>query len=233
METIRTLALAALAACPLSMSSAQAATVYLNADNISVSVGAGTSPGTFNNTVSASGFATLAEAIGKVIDAPSATASEDHTQASHIWFTATSLGGGLELIFDFGVSYDITTLHFWNYAFNNFSVDQVDFSFFNSVGALIGTQTINPLPSGSESNITAQDYALVSPLNTRSVVAFLTGDNRQVDFQNIGFTADVTDPTLDPDFEPSPVPLPASAFLLTAALGGLVAMRRKNAGKRL
>lgn len=232
MQNIKTLALAASAAFCLSVSTAHAAPVYLNIDNISVSVGAGTSPGTFNNTVTAGGFASLDEAIKKVIDAPSATASEDHTQASHIWFTATSLGGGLELIFDFGVSYDITTLHFWNYAFDNFSVDQVDFSFYNSVGTLIGTQTINPLPSGSEANITAQDYALVSPLNTRSVVAFLTGDNRQVDFQNIGFTAGLSDPTLDPDFDPSPVPLPASAFLLTAALGGLVSMRRKTAAKR-
>lgn len=220
--------LLAVAAIPVMVfaASSQAATVYLNKDNVSVSVGAGTSPGSFNNTVSAGGFGTLENAIQKVIDAPSAAASENHTQTTHIWYTADEVGGGLELVFDFGVSYDITELHFWNYAFDSFSVDKVEFSFFDAIDTLIGEETIFPAPSGSETNITAQDYPLVSPLNTRKVVAFLTGTNRQVDFQNIGFTATVSDPDLDPDPDPmSPVPLPASALLLLGGLGGLAAMR--------
>ena len=123
--------------------------------------------------------------------------------------------------------YDITTLHFWNYAFDSFSVDSVDFSFFDSLDQLIGQQTIMPLPSGSESNITAQDYALLSPLNTRSVTAFLTGTNGQVDFQNIGFTANTSDPDLDP--APNVVPLPASIFLLLGGFVGLGLVRRRKA----
>ena len=198
-----------------------AAPVYLNIDNISVSVGSGTGAGTSNNTFNGG------QTIDKVIDAPSATASEDHNQTTHIWYTFSDPTDGLELVFDFGVSYDITTLHFWNYAFDNFSVDSVDFSFFDSLDQLIGQQTIMPLPSGSESNITAQDYALLSPINTRSVTAFLTGTNGEVDFQNIGFTANTSDPDLDP--APNVVPLPASIFLLLGGFVGLGLVRRRKA----
>jgi hypothetical protein len=206
---------------------AQAATVYLNQDNISVSLGSNTTVGgSFNNTVSAGGFVDIDDALTKVIDAPSADASEDHTQVTHIWWTAPGVGGKLELVFDFGISYDITTLHFWNYAFDDFSVDLAEFSFFNSIGGLIGSQNINPAPSGSEANITAQDYALVSPLNVRTVSVLLSGTNGQVDFQNIGFTANVSDPDLDPDV--NVVPLPAGLVLLLTGLAGMALVRRQS-----
>ncbi len=52
------------------------------------------------------------------------------------------------------------------------------------------------------------------------MTAFLTGSNGQVDFQNLGFTAEVSQP-------PTPVPLPATAFLLIGALGGLGLLRRR------
>lgn len=197
-------------ALAMSASLAHAAPVYLNTDNITVEVGVGTSPGSFNNTFSSG------QTIEKVIDAPSASATEFHNQTTHIWFTADAVGGGLELLFNFGVSYDITTLHFWNYTSEDFDVDQVDFTFYNSLDQVIGMQTLFPA-LGSSPGIAAQDIALVSPLNTRSVKAFLTGTNRQVDFQNIGFTAEVSDPNNDP----SAVPLPAGGLLL---LGGLAAL---------
>ncbi|MDH5575659.1 MAG: hypothetical protein OEY80_09265 [Nitrospirota bacterium] len=85
---------------------AWAVPVYLNNTNISVAVGPGTSPGTFNNTF------TGGNTIEKVIDAPSANALEFHNQTTHIWFTADQVGGGLELLFDFGQEFDINTLHF-------------------------------------------------------------------------------------------------------------------------
>ena len=193
--------------------SADAASVYLNKDNITVAVGAGTSPGSFNNTFN--GGAT----IEKVIDAPSADAEEFHTQATHIWFTADAIGGGLELKFDFGTEYDINTLHFWNYTSESFDVDNVAFSFFNGGNALVGSLAVAPA-LGSSGGIEAQDILLAAPLNVRFVTAFLTGSNREVDFQNIGFTAEVS--------APAPVPLPAALPLLAFGLSALGVMGRRR-----
>lgn len=162
-----------------------AETVYLNKDNISVAVGPGTSPGTFNNTL-ANGAT-----IEKVIDAPAASAPEFHNQQTHIWFTANTIGGGLELLFDLQTSYDISTLHFWNYDGESFDVDNVAFTFFNSSNQQIGSLNVSPA-LGSSPAIFAQDIPLAAPLNVRYVTAFLSGSNREVDFQNIGFTAAVS-----------------------------------------
>jgi len=52
--------------------------------------------------------------------------------------------------------------------------------------------------------------ALAAPLNVQFVTAFLTGSNRQVDFQNIGFTAEI-----------SQVPLPAGVWLFISGILGL------------
>jgi hypothetical protein len=214
-------AIALLASAP-----ADASTVYLNFLNMTVEVGPGTGPGSSNNTFD-NGFG-----IEKVIDAPSADAEEFHSQVTHIWYTFSDPTDGLELLFEFDVSYDIDTLHFWNYTGESFDVDQVDFTFFDSVGAEIGSRTILPA-LGSASGIEAEDIPLLSPLNTRSVRAFLTGTNGEVDFQNIGFSALVSDPDLDPDAEPdtppngdATVPLPAAGWLLAAAFAGLIRLRR-------
>ena len=77
-------AVAGLAAAVCALGSAAQAAVYLNKDLISVSVGDGTSPGTFNNTFN------NGETIDKVIDAPSAAAEEFHDQETHLWFTASA-----------------------------------------------------------------------------------------------------------------------------------------------
>ena len=208
MTTIATAGLSALAgALALGLGATPASALYLNIDNISVSVGAGTSPGTFNNTFDDG------QTIDKVINAPTAASQETHTQTTHIWYTPTNPGGGLELIFDFGVSYDISMLHFWNYTSENYDVDQIAFTFFDAADQVVGTETVGPA-TGTEggAGIQAQDIALTAPLNVRSVAAFLTGSNGQVDFQNLGFTAEPS---------ASAVPLPAT---LPLAAGGLAAL---------
>ncbi len=193
---------------------AHAAPVYLNVDNISVEVGPGTSAGSFNNTFNGG------QTIDKVIDAPSADAEEFHNQTTHIWFTANEVGGGLELLFDFGLEYDISTLHFWNYTSEDYDVDQIDFTFFNKNSVQVGTLSSEP-DLGSAGGIKAQDYVFAAPLNVRYVTAFLSGSNRQVDFQNIGFTAEVSVPVGE-------VPLPAGALLMIPGLLGLGAATRRK-----
>ncbi len=196
---------------------ASAAPIYLNADSgITVAVGAGTSPGSFNNTFAGG------QTIDKVIDAASATASEDHTQTTHIWFTANSLGGGLELLFDFQQEYDVSTLHIWNYFGEGYDVDNIDFTFYNGSNAQVGALSVQPAlgSNGTQGPIYAEDIALNAPLNVRYVSAFLTGTNGSIDFQNIGFTAEVSQPVS------GQVPLPAGLPLLLAGLGGLAMLRR-------
>jgi PEP-CTERM motif len=190
-------------------SCAMAVPTYLNNTNITVEVGAGTSPGSFNNTFS--GGAT----IEKVIDAPSADAEEIHTQATHIWFTADAVGGGLELKFDFGIEYDLNTLHFWNYTGEDYDVDNIEFTFYNGSNVEVGSLSVSP-DLGSSPGIRAQDISLAAPLNVKYVTAFLTGSNREVDFQNIGFTAEVS----------TPVPEPSAMVLMALGLAGLLARRR-------
>ncbi|SER18528.1 PEP-CTERM protein-sorting domain-containing protein [Nitrosomonas sp. Nm51] len=207
---IKVLVLKALLLISFSITSAFGSPIYLNNTNISVSVGAGTSSGSFNNTFSGG------NTIDKVIDAPSATATEFHNQSTHIWFTAGNVGGGLELLFNFGQEYDISTLHFWNYTGEGFDVDNIDFTFFNSSNVQVGTLGIQPA-LGSSPGILAQDIVLPAPLNVQFVTAFLTGTNRQVDFQNIGFTAKVS----------TPMPEPGLISLLALGLLGMFVSRRR------
>lgn len=193
-----------------STGSVVAAPVYLNIDNISVTVGSGTSAGSFNNTFN------NGSTIDKVIDAPSADAEEFHNQTTHIWFTADLIGGGLELLFDFGQSYDISTLHFWNYTGEDFDVDNIDFTFFDQNNSQVGALSI--LPSlGTSPGILSEDINLAAPLNVQFVTAFLTGSNREVDFQNIGFTAEV-----------SQVPVPAAFWLFGSGLLGIISFARRR-----
>lgn len=194
-----------------------AQSVYLNRDNISVQVGPGTSPGSFNNTFD--GSAT----IEKVIDAPSAAAPEFHNQQTHIWYTASSPGGGLQLLFDFGTAYDISTLHFWNYDGESYDVDSVAFTFYDTANLEVGSLGVAPALGGSPA-IYAQDIPLAAPLNVRYVTAFLTGSNQQVDFQNIGFTASVST-VPEPDML---VTLPLGLAVLFLATHGRQRTRRSN-----
>jgi hypothetical protein len=214
--------------------SALAAPIYLNESNITVAVGPGTTATTSNNTFNSG------QTINKVIDAPSADAEEIHSQTTHIWFS----GGGLELLFDFQTQYDLTTLHFWNYTAEGFDVDNIEFTFFDASNTQVGMLGINP-DLGTSPGITAQDIVLAAPLNVQFVTAFLTGTNNQVDFQNIGFTANLStdrcltnpdDPICNPDPDPGPgpgpdplpVPEPSTiALLMVGLLGILIARRRR------
>jgi PEP-CTERM motif len=207
----RTTGLIAALLCLLSATDAMAVPVYLNSSNIMAAVGAATSPGRFNNS-----FANGATAV-KAIDAATAGAYEAHDESTHLWFTAAQPGGGLELMFDLSNEYDIHTLHFWNHADESLDVDEIRFSFYASSGAATGSLSVTP-SLGNSLGTRAQDITLAAPHNVRYVTAFLTGTNQQVDFQNIGFTAEVS----------RPIPEPGTGVLLALGLLGAVLRRRRG-----
>jgi len=217
MKNPATVIVAATAILGFGAAGANAAPIYLNIDNITVEVGAGTTATTSNNTYDGG------RTIDKVIDAPSADAEEFHNQQTHIWFS----GGGLELLFDFQTQYDLTTLHFWNYTSENYDVDLIDFTFFDSTRTMVGNLSITP-DLGSSPGIRAQDIALAAPLNVQYVTTFLTGSNGQIDFQNIGFTASLStdrcdDNPNDPICQPVGVPEPEGLALFSLGLAGIMA----------
>ena len=86
--------------------SAPAVGAYLNDSLISVTLGPShnADPEPFANR-------TTAASLASVIDAPTATSTEFHTQSTHVWVS----GGQLELVFDFGAEYNLSLMHFWNY----------------------------------------------------------------------------------------------------------------------
>lgn len=192
--------------------------VYLNNMNTDVRVGPATSNGgSFNNT--ADGYTSLHEALVKVVDAPSPDASQDHTQSSHIWWTAPDDNGVLELILSFDRTYSLKKLHFWNYAFDSFSADHVKLNFFRWPGSLVGNLEFDLLPSGSEDAILAQEFAFPSTYHDVKLVSvLLSGTNGEVDFQNIAFSGTLT----------KPIPLPASGAMLLGSFGLLSALRRRK-----
>jgi len=186
--------------------------IYLNDQNITVALGPSMAAEPFANR-------TTAASLASIIDAPSASAAEFHNQGTHVWVS----GGPLELVFDFQVEYDLTTLHFWNYHTESFDVDQIDFRFYDASNSLVGTLLgVVPALGGSSPSdstpILAEDYDLSSPSEVRFVNAVLSGTNGQVDFNNLGFTGVES------------VPEPAATLLVLTALG-LVAARNR-AGSR-
>lgn len=200
-------AMACAAAAALFAAAAAAEPVYLNAPAVAVTVGPNTRASTgdpaepFNNL-------STARSLANVIDAPSATAAEDHNQQTHVWVTGT-----LELKFDLRAEYELSALHFWNYFTESYDVDAIDLTLFDASGRRVGALSVTPALGGSGGNpIFAEDYALEFPSRVRFVDALLTGSNGQVDFNNIGFTGERSPP-------PRPIVITAAGELITAETG--------------
>lgn len=185
--------------------------VYLNDQNISVALGSSMAPDPFANL-------STAASLANVIDVASASDGEFHNQSTHVWVS----NGVLELDFDFGIEYDLQTFHFWNYHSEAYDVDDIDMSFYDSAMNLVGT--INDVMpalgngTGSDSDpIFAENITLSFPAKVQFVNMFLSGSNSQVDFNNIGFTATV-----------SQIPLPAAIWLFGSGVLGLVGVARRK-----
>jgi hypothetical protein len=190
---------------------AQAAPIYLNEANISVALGPNMEAEPFANR-------TAADSLASIIDADSAAAGELHNQQTHVWVS----GGILELVFDFGAEYDLSAIHFWNYFTETYDVDDIDLEFFDGDENSLGEAGFNPQLGNAANDgtpILAENVSLNFPTNVRYVSAILSGSNSQVDFNNMGFTGELSETDPDPD-----VPEPATLALL--AFGLAVAARR-------
>jgi hypothetical protein len=195
---------------------ASAAPIYLNSTNMTVALGPTmpTTPpnGPFENV-------SIEQSLANVINLPTATSGELHTQASHVWVNNVP---SLELVFDLQVEYDLTTLHFWNYFTEGFDVDNIAFTFFDSANVNVGSLSFAPAlggPGTSDSVPILAEHALLAfPSNVQFVNAVFTGTNGQVDFNNLGFTGELSPAE-------TVIPEPGTVGLLTIGLAGLVRSR--------
>ncbi len=172
------------AALGFAAATAAAQPVYLNDDaGVTVALGASMPAEPFQNR-------TTASSLASIIDLDNASVADTHAQSTHVWITDLSL----ELDFDLGASYDLTTMHFWNYFTESFDVDDIDMIFFDEAGTEIG-QILDLAPSLSAGNpVTAENIEIAFPSGVRFINMTLSGTNGEVDFQNIGFTGTLVPP---------------------------------------
>ncbi len=155
--------------------------VFLNSLNTTISLGSSMTAEPFHNRIAA-------DSLASIIDASSAVATETHTQSTHVYVN----GGTLEVDFNFGAEYDLITFHFWNYFTEGFDVDDIDFKFFDSSNTLVGNIDNIAPQIGGGNPISAENLALSFPTNVQFINAVLSGSNTQVDFNNIGFTGELS-----------------------------------------
>jgi hypothetical protein len=174
--------------------------MFLNNPTITVALGLSMSPEPFANR-------TTAASLASIIDAPTATSSELHSQSTHVWVS----GGNLEIEFDLRAPYNLSTFHFWNYHEEFYDVDDIDLRFFDASRTLIGTiSNLSPAlgnATGLDSTpIFAENFNLAFPSSVRYINTTLAGTNSQIDFNNIGFSGEL-----------SSIPEPNSLALLLLA----------------
>ena len=155
---------------------ANAASIYLNNDaGVSVSLNSGVLSG---------------GSLSVIIDADSATESNNHTQSTHAFVTGN--GAQMDLRFDLGAAYNLQTAYLWNIdetIYPDWGVTAMHIEFFDRNLASLGTYDSPAITSGGNGDPFAEDFGLGGILGVRYVDVLLTGGTDGVDITNFGFTA--------------------------------------------
>jgi hypothetical protein len=106
----------------------------------------------------------------------------------HFWWSHSPL----ELVVDFqGETYDLQSTYLWNFHDEDYDVDEIVLSFFDSQDRLISNQTLYPRRGlnyeGSYGVDVVPEHILLNPLvqDVAIVKHFLKGYNDQLDFLNL------------------------------------------------
>lgn len=161
---------------------------YLNSSNMDVMLGQSMSQDPFTSLPGRE--IPTSQSLANIINAPSAEATEYHTQFTHVWINTQDL----RIKFDLRQEYRLDTLHFWNYHTEEYDVDEIRLTFRDAENNLLGRQTYRP-DIGVGLNQEAQDIALNVDFdinNVQYVIAVLSGQNGEVDFNNMGFTGEAS-----------------------------------------
>lgn len=153
---------------------------------VSVSIGSNSNPGGYFLNMP------VTRALDSLMECLDVTMGKKFVGSRHYWWSRSPL----ELVFDFqGEIYDLQSTYFWNFRDEDYDVDEIILSFFDSQNRLISSQKFFPRrglnTEGSYGADVTPERIVLDPLvlDVAIVKVLLTGYSGQLDFLNLMFGA--------------------------------------------